>query len=30
MEGLLRFEFEKAAPDLTAEDLLAEGPVGDG
>jgi hypothetical protein len=29
-EGLLRFENEKAAPDLTAEDLLAEDPTGGG
>jgi hypothetical protein len=29
-EGLLRFENEKAAPDLTAEDLLAEEPASDG
>jgi hypothetical protein len=29
-EGLLKFENEKAAPDLTAEDLLAEEPAGDG
>jgi hypothetical protein len=29
-EGLLRFENEKAAPDLTAEDLLAEEPAGGG